>query len=120
MEEDMDKGLLSVFTEDDFDEDILGGEYHLEDIVSLSYVMNKSTGERFARAVLEDGTTMIKPAYTRGGNYQVEHVIQPYRTTAERNAVIAELADDPDLTQEMIAAMLDISQSTVSNVLRNS
>ena len=116
----MEKGLLSVFTEDDFDEAVTGGAYGLEDIVSLSYVMNKSTGERFARAVLEDGTTLIKPAFTRGGNYQVEHVIPPYSTTAERNAIIAELADDPELTQEMIAAMLDISQSTVSNVLRNS
>ena len=116
----MDNGLLSVFTERDFDEEITGGDYGLEDIISLSYVMNKSTGERFARAVLEDGTTLIKPAFTKGGNYKVEHVIPPYRTTAERNAVIAELAEDPELTQEMIAAMMDISQSTVSNVLRNS
>ena len=62
----MDNGLLSVFTERDFDEEITGGDYGLEDIISLSYVMNKSTGERFARAVLEDGTTLIKPAFTKG------------------------------------------------------
>ncbi|MBQ8955354.1 MAG: MarR family transcriptional regulator [Lachnospiraceae bacterium] len=116
----MEKGLLSLFTEDDFEQDINGAAYSLADIISLSYVMNKSTGERFARAVLEDGTTLIKPALTRSGSADIEHVIPPYRTTAERNAVISELADDPDLTQEMIAAMMDISQSTVSNVLRNS
>ncbi|MCR5773664.1 MAG: helix-turn-helix domain-containing protein, partial [Lachnospiraceae bacterium] len=37
---------------------------------------------------------------------------------SERNEVIRMLADSPDLTQEMIASMMDISQSTVSNVLR--
>lgn len=116
----MNKGLLSLFTEKDFEDEINGGRYSLSDIISLSYVMNKGTGERYARAVLEDGTTLIKPALQRGDDVKVEHVIPAFHTAAQRNKVIIDLAEDPELTQEMIAAMLDISQSTVSNVLRNS
>ncbi|MCR5774463.1 MAG: hypothetical protein K6G42_05210 [Lachnospiraceae bacterium] len=114
----MAKGLLDIFTENDFRQKIDGEVYGLDDIVSLSFVMNKSTGERFARAVLSDGTALIKPAPARGGDTEIEHIIPSYRNTSERNEVIRMLADSPDLTQEMIASMMDISQSTVSNVLR--
>ena len=78
------------------------------------------TGERMARAVLSDGVTLIKHVGPRGTGDKIDHVIPSYRNIASRNAVILDLAADPDLTQEMIAAMMDISQSTVSNVLRNS
>lgn len=113
-------GLLSTFTDSDFRGMIAGERYDLSDIVSLSYVTNKSTGERMARAVLSDGVTLIKHVGPRGTGDKIDHVIPSYRNIASRNAVILDLAADPDLTQEMIAAMMDISQSTVSNVLRNS
>jgi len=38
-------------------------------------------------------------------------------TTVQRNNVIRDLAKNK-MTQEQIAAMLDISQSTVSNILK--
>lgn len=115
----MKKGLLFLFTENDFKKPIEGASYDVSDIVLLAYVTNKSTGERFARAVMSDGTALIKPVTAKGGEASIEYVIPAYRNTTERNAVIVELADKPELTQEMIAAMMDISQSTVSNVLRN-
>ena len=113
------KGLLFLFTEDDFKKPIKGASYDISDIVLVAYVTNKSTGERLARAVMSDGTAFIKPVTAKGGEASIEYVIPAYRNTSERNSVIVELADKPELTQEMIAAMMDISQSTVSNVLRN-
>lgn len=114
----MEKGLLFIFTEEDFKKPIEGTSYDLSDIVSLCYVINKSTGDRFARAELGNGTALIKPVPSGNGKSKIEYVIPSYRNTAQRNKIIKELAEDPDLTQEMIACMMDISQSTVSNVMR--
>ncbi len=114
----MEKGLLFIFSDEDFKKPIGGKSYDLSDIVSLSYVINKSTGDRFARAELGDGTALIKPVPSGNGKSGIEYVIPSYRNTAQRNKIIKDLAKDPDLTQEMIACMMDISQSTVSNVMR--
>ena len=114
----MKKGLLFAFSDEDFKDPIEGVSYDLSDIVSLSYVINKSTGAKFARAQLEDGTTLIKPVHSGDAVTEIEYVIPAYRGTAERNSIIKDLAEEPDLTQEMIACMLNISQSTVSNVMR--
>ncbi len=114
----MNRGLLSMFTDRDFREPIEGTSYDISDIVSLGYVMNKSTGERYARAELGDGTALIKPVPSGNGISEIEYVIPAYRNTSQRNEIIRTLAEDPDLTQEMIACMMDISQSTVSNVMR--
>lgn len=114
----MRKGLLSAFSDEDFREPIEGVSYDLSDIVSLSYVINRSTGGKYARAQLEDGTTLIKPVHSGNARTEIEYVIPAYRGMADRNAIIKDLAEDPELTQEMIACMLDISQSTVSNVMR--
>ncbi|MCR5237870.1 MAG: hypothetical protein K6E34_11790 [Lachnospiraceae bacterium] len=114
----MDKGLLSIFSETDFRKPIGDTVYSLADIVSLGYVMNKSTGERYARAVLGDGTALIKTVPSGNVKPELEYVIPAYKSTSRRNEIIRELAEDPDLTQEMIACMMDISQSTVSNVMR--
>ena len=43
--------------------------------------------------------------------------IPEINSTAQRNAVIKDLTKNK-ITQEQIAAMLDVSQATVSNVLR--
>ena len=114
----MDKGLLSIFTDADFRSPIKGTVYGLADIVSLSYVMNKSTGDRYARAELGDGTALIKTVPSGNVKPELAYIIPSYRGTAQRNEIIKALAEDPDLTQEMIACMMNISQSTVSNVMR--
>lgn len=112
-------GLLSTFTDSDFRSPIKGERYDISDIVSLEYVTNKSTGERLVRAVLSDGVALIKRADGKNVGSGIDFVIPSYRNIAGRNQIIIDLAADPDLTQEMIAAMMDISQSTVSNVLRS-
>lgn len=102
--------LLNVFKSADLKE----CKKTTKNIVSLAFKSNKKTGARIARAVLDDGTTLIKEVFASGVISQKAIQIPP---DAQRNEVIKDLAKNK-LTQETIAAMLDISQSTVSNVLR--
>ena len=90
----------------------------LTDIVSLSLGKNAKTGERFARAVLDNGTTLIKSVTATGVEKNVKYVIPAFTSVVERNDIIKDLSKNQGLTQEMIASMMNISQSTVSNVLR--
>lgn len=86
-------------------------------IVSLAFKTNQKTGAKIARAVLDDGRTLIKTVTASGVVSETVHKIPEIATIAQRNEVIRDLAKQK-LNQETIAAMLDISQSTVSNVLR--
>ncbi|MBQ8554310.1 MAG: helix-turn-helix domain-containing protein [Clostridia bacterium] len=86
-------------------------------IISLAFKPNMKTGERMARAMLDDGRTLIKTITASGVVTETVHRIPEILSVAQRNEVIKDLAKKK-LTQETIAAMLDISQSTVSNVLR--
>lgn len=70
-----------------------------------------------ARAVLDDGTTLIKNVTASGVVSDTIHRLPEIVSVAQRNEVIKDLAKEK-INQETIAAMLDISQSTVSNVLR--
>ena len=72
------------------------------DVMSLAFKPNKKTGAKIARAVLSDGTINKLPEIA---------------SVAQRNEVIRDLAKQK-INQETIAAMLDVSQSTVSNVLK--
>lgn len=86
-------------------------------IVSLAFKTNQKTGAKIARAVLDDGRTLIKTVTASGVVSETIHKIPEILSVAQRNEVIKDLAKQK-ITQETIAAMLDISQSTVSNVLR--
>lgn len=87
-------------------------------VVSLAFKPNKKTGARIARAVLDDGRTLIKTITATGVISETVHKLPEITSVAQRNSIIKDLAKQK-ITQETIAAMLDISQSTVSNVLRN-
>ena len=86
-------------------------------IISLAFKPNRKTGARIARAVLDDGRTLIKTVTASEVVSETIYKIPEILNIAQRNEVIKDLAKQK-LTQETIAAMLDISQSTVSNVLR--
>lgn len=86
-------------------------------VVSLAFKSNKKSGARIARAVLDNGTTLIKTVTASGAVIQEVINLPAINSLAQRNAVILDLAKNK-MTQEQIAAMLDISQATVSNVLR--
>ena len=85
-------------------------------IISLAFKPNKKTGAKIARAVLDDGTTLIKTVTASGVVSETVHKLPEIISTVQRNALIKDLAKQK-LTQETIASMLDISQSTVSKVL---
>lgn len=87
-------------------------------VVSLALKPNKKTGAKIARAVLDDGRTLIKTITASGVISETVHKLPEITSAAQRSSVIKDLAKQK-ITQETIAAMLDISQSTVSNVLRN-
>lgn len=86
-------------------------------VVSLAFKPNKKTGAKIARAVLDNGTTLIKSVTASGVVSGAVHKIPEIASVVQRNEVIKDLANQK-INQETIAAMLDISQSTVSNVLR--
>ena len=86
-------------------------------VVSLAFKANKNRGSKIARAVLDNGTTLIKTVTATGVEIGQVLEIPEINSVAQRNAVIKDLTKNK-ITQEQIAAMLDISQATVSNVLR--
>ena len=86
-------------------------------VVSLAFKTNSKTGARIARAVLDNGTTLIKTVTASGAVMEEVIKLPEITSVLQRNEVIRDLAKNK-LTQEQIAAMLDISQATVSNVLR--
>lgn len=86
-------------------------------VVSLAFKPNKKTGAKIARAVLDNGITLIKSVTASGVVSETVHKIPEIASVVQRNEVIKDLAKQK-INQETIAAMLDISQSTVSNVLR--
>ena len=109
----MPTNLLSVFKNVDLKD--LGKT--TANIVSLAFKTNQKTGAKIARAVLDDGRTLIKTVTSSGVVSETIHKIPEIISVAQRNEVIKDLAKQK-INQETIAAMLDISQSTVSNVLR--
>lgn len=67
--------------------------------------------------MLDDGTTLIRNVTASGVVSQTIHKLPEIVSVAQRNDVIKDLSKQK-INQETIAAMLDISQATVSNVLK--
>lgn len=86
-------------------------------VISLAFKINKKNGARIARAVLNNGKTLIKTVTATGAIIGQVIELPEITSIAQRNKVICDLSKNK-MTQEQIAAILDISQSTVSNVLR--
>lgn len=109
----MSTNLMTIFKNNDLKE----AGTTAANIISLAFKPNKKTGARMARAVLDDGRTLIKNVTASGVVSETVHKLPEITSVIQRNNVIKELAKEK-INQETIAAMLDISQSTVSNVLR--
>lgn len=86
-------------------------------VVSLAFKTNKKSGARIVRAVLDNGTTLIKTVTASGAVLEETVSLPAINSVAQRNNLIRDLAKNRK-TQEQIAAMLNISQATVSNVLK--
>lgn len=88
-------------------------------IISLAFKTDSKSGARIVRAVLDNGTTLVKKVTAQGAIIEKIITLPEITSTTQRNNVILDLAKNK-MTQEQIAAMLDISQSTVSNIIRKS
>lgn len=86
-------------------------------VVELAFRPNKKTGARIVRAVLDDGRTLVKTVTASGAVIEEAISLPAISSAIQRNKLIKELSASKK-TQEQIAAMLNISQATVSNVLK--
>lgn len=103
----MATSLLNAFSQKDF-KDV--GKKSAE-LVELTFKVNPTSGAKFVRAVFEDGSTLVKQISE--GNVDKNVMQFPKIVTAtQRTEIIKAL--HKEYTQQDIAAILDISQATVS------
>ncbi|MBQ7276932.1 MAG: hypothetical protein IJS58_06735 [Bacilli bacterium] len=105
--------LINVFNKNDL---IKNGQ-SFENIVSLAFKTNSKNGNRTVRAVLDNGQALIKTVTQTGVEISKAITISSFNSVKQRNDIIKDLSKQK-FNQEDIAAMMDLSQSTVSNVLR--
>lgn len=85
-----------------------------DDIVSLSYGIKKRSGEQFAKATLNDGTSYIRSLSKSGVDSQTMIKIPEYSSREERDEIVMDLLEK--YVQDDVADMMGISQSTVHNI----
>lgn len=103
----MPTSLLNVFSQKDFKD----AAKKSSELVELTFKLNPTSNAKFARAVFEDGSTLVKQVPEDATN---KNVMQFPKITSipQRTEIIKEL--NKEYTQQDIAAILDISQATVS------
>ena len=102
--------LLNAFSTRDFKE---AGKKSSE-LIELTFTFNQTSGATFARAIFEDGSTLVKQVFEETSNGTVMQ-FPKICTVAERTRIIKDLYKE--YTQQDIAAILDISQATVSSAI---
>ena len=107
----MAKNLMTLFTDEDLEED---KRLSPDDIVSLAYGTKKRSGERFAKATLENGRTYIRSLSMHGVASQKMIEIPHYDTKEQRDAIVMDLLND--YVQDDVADMMGLSQTTVHNI----
>lgn len=100
---EISENLLRAFSKLDF----MKVGQKAEHLIELSFACNKITGKKFARAVFEDGVYMIKE-----DGKEDDLITCQINSIEDRTMLIKALYDR--YTQLDIAAMLNISQGTVS------
>lgn len=83
----MATNLMNVFK----NVDLQGVGKTAANIVSLAFKPNKKTGAKIARAVLDDGTTLIKTVTASGVVSETIHRLPEITSTVQRNEVIKDL-----------------------------
>ena len=114
----MGENLLSVFndiikkTGNENDENKISAD----DIVSLSYNINKRNGQKIAKATLANGTSYVQTLTPSGVKIGNTIQIPSYNGAVERSKIVHDLNEH--YTQDEIASFLQISQSTVHNDIK--
>lgn len=107
----MSHDLMAFFSGDSVDSD---SRLPKEKIRALSYGMKKRTGERFARATMEDGRTFIRTLSKAGVGEKREIQIPAYSSKEERDDIVMDLLES--YVQDDVADFMDLSQGTISNI----
>lgn len=108
----MRTNLLNVFGKCDFK----SSGHKQSELVELTFKPNPTSGVMFARAVFEDGSFMVKQVSEGGVDANVMR-FQRIESSAQRTEVIKTLYEK--YTQQDIAAILDVSQGTVSAAIHS-
>ena len=82
-------------------------------VVSLAFKTNKKNGSKIGRAVLDNGTTLIKTVTATGVEIGQVLKIPEINSIAQRNAVIKDLTKNK-ITQEELAEKLATTHSVIS------
>lgn len=109
----MGENLLTIFNSTENDEIIINPD----EIVSMKMGTNSRTNKMFAKATLENGTTYIQSLSRTGVKEGRKITIPPFNTKEKRREVVKNLYEE-GYTQDDIADMCGISQSTVHNDLK--
>ena len=108
----MPTNLLNVFDQRNFK----NTEKKSDELVELTFKLNPTSGTKFARAVFEDGSALVKQI-SEGGAYKNVMQFPKIISISQRAEIIKELHQH--YTQQDIAAILDVSQATVSAAIHN-
>lgn len=109
----MEFNLLEVFNTMDYSK----FKQDVSNLISLSVTPNKRSGSLNARAVFNDGRTLYKTVTSTGVEISKAVLLPAINSISERNKVILDLVKKQKMTQEQVAAILNISQSTVSKII---
>ena len=91
---------------------------NVPDVVYEEKRLNKVTGAQTHFARLDSGTSMSRITTKTGSQFDTIYQHPKFNSKEELDAAIVDYYNNR-LTQDRIAALLDCSQSYVSNVLRN-
>ena len=87
------------------------------EIITFTFKPNKKTCAKTVRALCNNGYAMEKTITSSGVEVTNTYIIPVINSIKERNTIIKDLAKQ-NFTQDKIAALLNVSQSTVSRVLK--
>lgn len=89
-----------------------------EDVRSISAKINAKTGKEEFEINLNDGRTLIQTNFISGISEKTIIDVPEFHSTNERNAAIKDMRNS-GRTQTEIARIFNVSQATVSSVLRS-
>lgn len=109
----MGENLLTVFKNTEGS----GISINADEIVSMEMGTHSRTGKLYARATLDNGTTYIQSLSRTGVKEGKIISIPSFNNREERREIVIDLKEQ-GYTQDEIANMCGISQSTVHNDLK--
>ena len=90
---------------------------NLNNVFSAFFKVNRKTGAKVAKIAFNDGTMRIQAITKTGVKFIGEYALPAITSNADKVAIAKDIAKN-GMKQVDIAAILHVSQSTISNWLR--